>query len=60
LYEDDDGDRGILCDQDIQAGDVVLRVPLRLAITDVLEPEQQELIGQQVRVPGVISSEYSI
>ncbi|KAF6264965.1 hypothetical protein COO60DRAFT_1634018 [Scenedesmus sp. NREL 46B-D3] len=47
LYEDADGDRGVIAVEDIPAGLQLLRVPLRLAITDVMEEqEKQQLVGQ--------------
>ncbi|WIA11509.1 hypothetical protein OEZ85_011622 [Tetradesmus obliquus] len=47
LYEDGQGDRGVIAVEDIPAGYQLLRAPLRLAITDVMEEEeQQQLVGQ--------------
>eukprot|EP00878_Enallax_costatus_P035835 GHUV01040071.1.p1 GENE.GHUV01040071.1~~GHUV01040071.1.p1 ORF type:complete len:342 (+),score=73.07 GHUV01040071.1:794-1819(+) len=47
LYQDEGGDRGIIAVEDISAGVELVRVPLRLAITDVMEDKQRsELVGQ--------------
>eukprot|EP00775_Hariotina_reticulata_P006027 gene6027-6265_t len=53
LYQDALGDRGVIAVQDIAAGEQLLHVPLRLAITDFMEKrEQQQLVGQALFVCG--------
>ncbi|KAI8470957.1 MAG: hypothetical protein J3K34DRAFT_508523 [Monoraphidium minutum] len=37
LYEEDDGERGLVCIEPVAAGEAVLRVPLRLAVTDAVD-----------------------
>jgi hypothetical protein len=41
-----------VCAQDISAGAALVRVPLRLAITDVMEEEEQQRVVGQVGGTG--------
>ena len=49
LYEEEGGERGLLAAQDVGVGDVLARVPLRLAITDVLDPQGRAALVDGVR-----------
>lgn len=42
LFESDDGERGVGAIQPIHKGEVVLRIPMRIAIVDL--PEDSELV----------------
>ncbi|CAG9466094.1 unnamed protein product [Pedinophyceae sp. YPF-701] len=50
LFETDDGDRGLVATEDISYGEVVLQVPLRIAITDHDAPEPYEGAPWSVRL----------